>query len=254
LDVVPFLRFLAASFAALGAVPLGVGFALLLVAGGEEVSGKTVHTSAANGVALFLTGAVAVTVALYCDLWLSRRPRPQRTGFQVRLIASPDAPDWQSATAARADDHGPQTTFGDWRRARWLSLTLVGVVAVGAASVAVPVAWWVAGLNERLRLADGHASVVRQQLEADPRFSGIDVESFTGGNGTLLVTAVAQPGTAQDLRRIVESTSPPVPVIYEVVERTAGPVPRDVKVNLNALPTGSVDSRSAARPEPPAQR
>ncbi len=90
--------------------------------------------------------------------------------------------------------------MGLMSRRKWI---ILGVVAVPVIAVAVVVAQgllWYAGFRERLRLADEHAPVVRKALEADGRFSGIIVESFTASNGCLLVQAVAPPGTKPELK------------------------------------------------------
>jgi hypothetical protein len=115
---------------------------------------------------------------------------------------------------------------------RWTILVIVAVPVLVVLGTVVQTAWWYVGFRERLRLADEHAPVVRRVLEADPRFSEIAVESFTGNGGSLFVEAVAESGAAQDLKRLVESTSPPVPVKYGVYETDADG--RRVSVDLSS--------------------
>ena len=73
-----------------------------------------------------------------------------------------------------------------------------------------------ADYRKRMRLAEEHAPVVRRALEADVRFSGVRVEAHTGGGGCLMVEAIVEPGSAPALWRLVESTSPPVPISYDL--------------------------------------
>jgi hypothetical protein len=95
------------------------------------------------------------------------------------------------------------------------SITMLAVALV----VVVPFAWWNHGFNKRMNLAEAHAPIVRRVLEADGRFSDIWVEAFTGSDGCLLVEAAAKPGSVEALKRLVESTSPPVLVRYNIHER-----------------------------------
>jgi hypothetical protein len=103
-------------------------------------------------------------------------------------------------------------------RRRWIILGVVAGLVIALAVALGQGLWWYAGFRERLRLAEKHAPVVRRVLASDGRFSEIRVEAFTAHNGCLLVSAVAEPGSSNDLKRLVESTSPPVPVDYDLYE------------------------------------
>lgn len=63
-----------------------------------------------------------------------------------------------------------------------------------------------------------HAPIVQKLLEADSRFTGVHVGEFTDADGCLLVQAYVKPGSEDDLKKLVMSTSPPVYVMYKVEE------------------------------------
>ena len=216
------LRVFVTLVAALGGVPLGVGVALLLVAAAASWRGD--GTPFLAGAVLSLAAAALAAGLLYLDRWLSRLPVPGKRGFAVRVAAPPEA----DVPADRGRVVMPDAT---WRRR--LPLALVCGVAIAVATVTTPAAWWFHGFSRNLRLAEAHAPAVRQVLEGDGRFTELEVYEYTGNNGCLLVSAVAPEGAARDIKRLVESTSPPVAVYYQVYELRGGPVPRPVRVDLD---------------------
>jgi hypothetical protein len=216
------LRVLVTLAAALSAVPLGVGVALLLAAAAAFRGGGG-GPLLAGAVLTFIAAAFAGGL-LYLDRWLSLLPVPGRRGFEVGVVAPPE----RDVPADR-----DRVVMPDARWRRRLPLALVCAVAIIVGTVTTPVAWWFHGFSRNLRLAEGHAPVVRQVLEADGRFTELEVSEYTGHNGCLLVSAVVPEGAAQDVKRLVESTSPPVAVRYEVYELQGSTVPRPVRVDLD---------------------
>lgn len=217
------LRVLVTITAAVTAVPLGIGVALLLVAAAAFWRGDRGSPTLA-GVVLSLIAAAIAAGLLYLDRWLSLLPVPRRQGFEVG-VATPAERDVSTGR--------DRIVIPDARWRRRLPLVLVCGVAVAVATVATPLAWWYAGFTRNLRLAEAHAPLVRQVLEGDGRFTELEVSEYTGRNGSLLVSAVAPQGAAQDVKRLVESTSPPVPIYYRVYELRGTPAPRPVRVELN---------------------
>ena len=100
------------------------------------------------------------------------------------------------------------------RRTRRIILALICVPLLAVIILIGRLAIWYHGFNQRLQLADKHAPIVRSLLQADSRFSDIDVGSFTGDDGCLLVVATVEPRSANDLKKLVASTAPPVHVRY----------------------------------------
>jgi hypothetical protein len=216
------LRVLVTLTAALSGVPLGVGIALLLAAAAAFWRGDGGAPLA--GAALSLVAAAFGSGLLYLDRWLSWLPVRGKRGFDVGV-----------AVTSKPDAHvrGDHVVRSDSKWRRRLPPTLVCVVAVTVASVTTPAAWWYVGFSKNLRLAEAHAPVVRRVLEADGRFTEVEVYEFTFRGGCLAVHAVAREGAAQDIKRLVESTSPPVAVHYDVYELRGGSARRPVQVELN---------------------
>ena len=70
---------------------------------------------------------------------------------------------------------------------------------------------------ENMAKARAHAPKVIALLRLDPRFDNVKAEEFTGQGGSLIVRGdVASNTDLKDLRRLVESTSPPVHVAWFV--------------------------------------
>jgi hypothetical protein len=61
----------------------------------------------------------------------------------------------------------------------------------------------------------------------------VQVSAFTGDNGCLMVFAGVDPGCAKPLEDMVMSTSPPVPVLFELTEfPVAHPTTRPTAADL----------------------
>jgi hypothetical protein len=70
---------------------------------------------------------------------------------------------------------------------------------------------------ENMEKARAHAPKVTALLHADTRFADVQAAQFSGQGGSLAVHGYVSTVTAlQDLKRLVESTSPPVRVLWFV--------------------------------------
>lgn len=102
-------------------------------------------------------------------------------------------------------------------RGRWIIVAIILVPSALLAGVMGPTGCWYLDFRQQMRAAEAHAIVVQQALDADGRFPDVRVEDFTGNRG-LLVTGDILPGQADEVRRLVQSTRPPVPVKYDLSE------------------------------------
>lgn len=70
-------------------------------------------------------------------------------------------------------------------------------------------------IDENLRKADNYIAGERIILAKDPRFQDVELEHFTELNGSVLVSgSVATQSDLSALKRTLEASAPPVPIIY----------------------------------------
>jgi hypothetical protein len=106
-------------------------------------------------------------------------------------------------------------SIGRGNRTRWIILAMVLVPSALLASTMGRTGCWYLDFRQQMRMAEAHALVVQQALTADGRFPNVRVYDNTSNRG-LLVTGDVPPGQAEEVRRLVESTKPPVPVEYDL--------------------------------------
>jgi hypothetical protein len=88
---------------------------------------------------------------------------------------------------------------------------------------------------ENMAKARAHAPKVVALLLSDARFAEVKAEEFTGHDGSLIIrSAVYSETDLQDLKRIVESTSPPVHVVWAVAYP---PMTKQATTQSKPLPT-----------------
>ena len=92
------------------------------------------------------------------------------------------------------------------------------ITVLGAAAVVFLVQEY--GFPQQVRnmaAADRHIPFLLPMLQKDSRFTNIIVHTFTGANGSLLVTGeLLSEDALRDLKRVVEASKPPVAVLYHV--------------------------------------
>jgi hypothetical protein len=69
-----------------------------------------------------------------------------------------------------------------------------------------------------LALAEAHVSKVREALDVDSRFKDLEVAADPELDGSVSVSGILPPGTTVELKRLVEATHPPRPVLWQVTE------------------------------------
>ena len=70
---------------------------------------------------------------------------------------------------------------------------------------------------DNLALARAHAAQLQPQVRGDARFANISLGANTGDGGSLWVYgSITTEQQSNDLRRLVESSHPPVPVRYDL--------------------------------------
>lgn len=102
------------------------------------------------------------------------------------------------------------------RKAQIYLMLATGVVVAGAASVYYPFSR--AALTQR-HLTEAHVHVVRltPQLSNDPRFEAIHLSESARSGGVIQVTGtVSNAESLRQLRRVVESSQPPVDIVWSV--------------------------------------
>ena len=100
------------------------------------------------------------------------------------------------------------------RRLTIISLTIISVLLAFAAIYPYSPA---GRQSHNLRLAIQHAEKIRPLLNADQRFSELQVGEYTGQGGAIwIIGYIPDDKAAIDLRRVVESTDPPVAVRYSL--------------------------------------
>lgn len=102
-------------------------------------------------------------------------------------------------------------------RIRWILLVIILVPAAVLAFTMGGLGSWYLDFRQQMQMAERHAPLVQQVLAADGRFPNVDVYAYTGNQG-LVVTGDVLPVQADEVRRVVESTQPPVPVEYDLSE------------------------------------
>jgi hypothetical protein len=77
--------------------------------------------------------------------------------------------------------------------------------------------------SRNLRLAQEFISAHEQSIRGDSRFQQVDLITFTGRGGCIMVIGiVASAADAQDLKRLISAKQPPVEVRYDITS-TAPP-------------------------------
>jgi hypothetical protein len=74
------------------------------------------------------------------------------------------------------------------------------------------------GQTRNLAAAGRHIPVLLPALRKDARFAALELFPFTGGDGCLLVRGTLNSESdLEDLKRLIETSKPPVAVLYGVV-------------------------------------
>jgi len=71
--------------------------------------------------------------------------------------------------------------------------------------------------RRNMKKADEHVPIVRQKLDAIPEFRHLNIAHYTGAGGSLMVYGdVRSEADIQRVKEIVEQTTPPVTVVYQL--------------------------------------
>jgi hypothetical protein len=127
----------------------------------------------------------------------------------------------------------------DHQRARRTLVRAVVIVAVAAIAVVLGgigvFAYISHQIHARMEAAQEHIPVVEARLAGDARWRDIQLYGHTQRNGSLLVSGgVASPGDLTTLQQIVQSTSPPVPVVWSVQVFTSPPTTTTTTISTSA--------------------
>jgi hypothetical protein len=109
----------------------------------------------------------------------------------------------------------PQTSPGK----ALLHCTVAGVMALALAYLFFGNTAF--GQARRLRMAGEHQPLMEQAIASESRFAKVSVGCSTANGGCMLVVGmVSSQGDLESLRRLIETTKPPVPVTYMIDIRT----------------------------------
>lgn len=98
-----------------------------------------------------------------------------------------------------------------------IAIVLLSVVVAIVGVVIVAIVIITRRLDENLRKADNYIAGAKVMLAKDPRFQNVELSSFTMANGSVLVNGtVATSLDLSALQRSIQSSGPPVPVIFDV--------------------------------------
>ena len=129
-------------------------------------------------------------------------------------------------------DYG-RPSKGQPGRFRRIAVRVIIILGAVIACIAGVVGIAVLRIDSRLQRARTHIPIVRARLNSDLRFQKIEMSEFTKLNGSLLVDgSVLCQKDLDDLQQIVGSTSPPVPVCWNVTILSAEQIDRAVRLNL----------------------
>lgn len=128
-------------------------------------------------------------------------------------------------------------------RRRLIIIAVLSIPIVFVVGIAILGLCWYVSFSHRFHLASQHVPIISEMLKADGRFSKVRAYPHTSDGGCLLIIGEIPPGTTAELKRLVESTSPPVFVKYAVDEnkntQPAGS-PADGKSNLRSAHTSKI--------------
>jgi hypothetical protein len=95
------------------------------------------------------------------------------------------------------------------------AITLVGIVVVMIFKHFVPYTFDKQAVN--IAAAKQHIPILKPLIENDGRFTNIILSQFTGSGGSLCISGdVFTDKDLSDLKRLVDSSSPPTAIVWEV--------------------------------------